>query len=331
MTVPAQRDAASAGAAAPLVRRWRPSWELDLACTVSVLRRGAHDPTFRREADGSVRRATRTPEGPAQLHLVPLRGCGEVEARAWGPGARWALDGVPDLLGAGDTTHAEFEPRREHTALREAWRAHPCWRQPRTRAVFEALAASALEQVVTTREAFAGWRRLVLRFGEPAPGPEGVWVPPAPRDWLEVPSWEWLAAGVELRRRKVTILAAPRAAALERTLAMDEAGADRALRSLPGVGVWTSAEVRARAHGHPDAFSFGDLHVAANVSWALTGEVLDDAGCAEVIECYRGHRYRVQRLLTLAGASRPRRGPRASLPTHTPNRALRVHRPRRGG
>ncbi|WP_432482181.1 DNA-3-methyladenine glycosylase family protein [Kineococcus esterisolvens] len=329
MTVPAQRVPADAGA--PLVRRWRPGWELDLGCTVSVLRRGAHDPTFRREADDSVRRATRTPEGPAQLHLVAVRGAGEVEARAWGPGAQLALEGVPDLLGAADTTHAEFEPRREHTALREAWRAHPCWRQPRTGAVFEALAASALEQVVTTREAFAGWRRLVLRFGEPAPGPAGLWVPPSPADWLEVPSWEWLAAGVELRRRRVTILAAPRAAALERTLAMDAAAADRALRSLPGVGVWTSAEVRARAHGHPDAFSFGDLHVAADVSWALTGEVLDDAGCAEVIECYRGHRYRVQRLLVLAGVHRPRRGPRAAPPTHTPNRALRAHRPRRGG
>ncbi|NAZ78198.1 DNA-3-methyladenine glycosylase 2 family protein, partial [Kineococcus sp. T13] len=59
-----------------------------------------------------------------------------------------------------------------------------------------------------------------------------------------------------------------------------------------------------------------------DVSWALTGEVLDDAGCAEVIECYRGHRFRVQRLLALAGHHRPRRGPRTALPTHTPNRAL---------
>ncbi len=65
--------------------------------------------------------------------------------------------------------------------------------------------------------------------------------------------------------------------------------------------MWTSAEVRQRAHGHADAFSFGDYHVAKNVSWALTGEVLDDAGCAEVIECYRGHRFRVQRLLEFAG------------------------------
>ena len=85
------------------------------------------------------------------------------------------------------------------------------------------------------------------------------------------------------------------------------------------MGRWTAAEVRQRAHGDADAFSFDDYHVAKNVSWALTGEVLDDDACAEVISCYAGHRYRVQRLLELAGLARPRRGPRMTLPTHTPS------------
>lgn len=35
----------------------------------------------------------------------------------------------------------------------------------------EALVASVLEQKVTTREAFAAWRRLLLRYGEALPGP----------------------------------------------------------------------------------------------------------------------------------------------------------------
>nr|WP_246315573.1 DNA-3-methyladenine glycosylase 2 family protein [Kineococcus aurantiacus] len=286
-----------------------------------TLRRGAQDPTFRLDPDGSVWRATRTPEGPVTLRV---RACsGDVEAQAWGPGADWALTGVPELLGAADDTWADFVPRPEHTVLVESWRANRHWRTTRTRAVFEALSASALEQVVTAVEAFAAWRRLVHRFGEPAPGPVALRLPPTPEQWTRIPSWEWLQAGVELRRRKVTILAAPRAAGLERTLTLGPEEADRALRSLPGVGVWTSAEVRQRAHGHADAFSFGDYHVAKNVSWALTGEVLDDAGCAQVIECYRGHRFRVQQLLLLAGASRPRRGPRMTLPAHTPNRAVR--------
>jgi 3-methyladenine DNA glycosylase/8-oxoguanine DNA glycosylase len=145
-------------------------------------------------------------------------------------------------------------------------------------------------------------------------------VPPSPAEWRRIPSWEWLRAGVEERRRRVVLIAAGSAGRLEQTVQLPHDRAERALRSLPGVGVWTAAEVRQRAHGDADAFSFGDYHVARDVSWALTGEVLDDDGCAEVIECYRGHRYRVQRLLELAGVSRPRRGPRMPLPRHLPAR-----------
>ena len=90
------------------------------------------------------------------------------------------------------------------------------------------------------------------------------------------------------------------------------------MRSVPGVGVWTSAEVRQRAHGDPDAVSFGDYHVARSIGWALVGEQLDDDALAELLEPYRGHRYRVQRLLELAGARHPRHGPRMPPRTHLP-------------
>jgi 3-methyladenine DNA glycosylase/8-oxoguanine DNA glycosylase len=150
-------------------------------------------------------------------------------------------------------------------------------------------------------------------------------VPPAPEDWRLIPSWQWLRAGVEGRRSRVVITAASRAGALERTLQLtDSAEIERRLRSLPGVGVWTAAEVRQRAHGDADAFSFADYHVSRNVSYALTGEELDDEGTAELIEPYRGHRFRVQRLLELSGPGHPRYGPRKALPTHTPGATHRL-------
>ncbi|GAB7193671.1 DNA-3-methyladenine glycosylase 2 family protein [Kineococcus sp. NUM-3379] len=313
----------------PLVRRWRPGREVDVPLHLSAFRRGGSDPTFA-SAGGVVWRATRTPEGPATLRVVAVPADGEVEAAAWGPGAAWALDGVPDLLGACDTGAGDFSPLPQHRVLVEAWRRHRDWRVPRSRAVFECLSATALEQVVSTREAFASWRWLVRRYGEPAPGPVNLYVPPTPEQWRRIPSWAWLEAGVELRRRRVTICAAPCAGRLEQTLDRDPAVVDRALRTLPGLGVWTSAEVRSRAHGHADAFSFGDLHVAKDVSFALTGEVLDDAGCAEVIEPYRGHRYRVQRLIAFSGVRRPRTAPRMAFPTHTPSRTTPGLRGRRG-
>ena len=108
------------------------------------------------------------------------------------------------------------------------------------------------------------------------------------------------------------------APALERTAHLPAEEADRRMRSLPGIGVWTSAEVRFRAHGDADAVSFGDYHIAKNVGWALTGQEVDDDGLAELLEPYRPHRYRVQRLVELAGLGRPRHGPRMAPRTHLP-------------
>jgi hypothetical protein len=66
--------------------------------------------------------------------------------------------------------------------------------------------------------------------------------------------------------------------------------------------------------------SFGDYHVAKDITWALTGEVLGDAELADLLEPYRGHRYRVQHLLELETGGRPRRGPRMAPRRHLPTR-----------
>lgn len=314
----------------PAERRWSPPGPVDLRATLSTVARGPGDPSHRIDA-GGMWRATRTPHGPTLLRIEVDARAGEVVGRAWGPGAPWALAGLPDLLGAADTTHGDFRPRAEHPVLVAAWRAHPNWRVPRTRAVFEALSLAAIEQVVTSREALGSMRRLITRYGDTAPGPAadpdgpaaGLVVPPTPGDWARIPTWEWLRAGVEQRRSGTVVRAARVAGRLEATLDLDHDGAERVMRSLRGVGRWTAAEVRQRAHGDPDAFSFDDYHVAKDVSYALTGEVLDDDSCAELIACYAGHRYRVQRLVGLAGVSRPRRGPRMPLPTHLPTRPRR--------
>lgn len=289
---------------------------------LSPHRRGLGDPTHRR-LGGTWLRATRTPIGPA---LVKIAANGsQVAARAWGEGAECALDQLPRLLGADDAP-GSFRPLPEHETLVAAHRRFPALRIGRSDAVFEALAPACIEQVVTGKEAFRAWRLLVGEFGEPAPGPAtdpdsaayGMRVPPDPKVWAGVPTWRFLAAGVEQRRYRTLVHAAGRAAALERTLALEPLAVSQALRSLPGVGPWTSAEVRQRSHGDADAWSIGDYHVGKDISYALTGEPLDDAACLELLEPYRGHRYRVQLLLSLGAARTPRRAPRMTLPTHTP-------------
>jgi 3-methyladenine DNA glycosylase/8-oxoguanine DNA glycosylase len=289
-----------------------------MGTTLSILRKGSGDPTFRTDPDGTVWRGIRTPVGTATLRLESRPGAGEVHAAAWGAGARWALDSVPSMLGADDDVTG-FAPT--HAVLADAHRRRPHWRVCRTGLVMEALVPAIIEQKVTGQEALAGFRRLVLRFGERAPGAgaeRGLWVQPSAGTVRMVPSWEWLRLHVDPARSRAVVRAAQVAPALERTAGLPADEVDRRLRSLPGVGVWTSAEVRFRAHGDADAVSFGDYHIAKNVGWALTGEEVDDDGLADLLEPYRPHRYRVQRLVELAGLSRPRHGPRMAPRRHLP-------------
>lgn len=304
----------------PHERDWRPEWPCPVAAIVAPLQRGSGDPTFRRGNDGSIWRAARTPIGIGTLRLKSDASRGTVQATAWGEGAEWLLDSVPRLLGA-DDDWSDFDPR--HPVVERAWRAHPHWRIGATGLVFDALLPAILEQKVTGQEAFGAYRRLVTRFGESAPGPageHGMKVPPAPDRLAKVPSWEWLRLPVDGARSKPAVQAASVAGSLERAGVRGTADLDRALRSLPGIGVWTSAEVRSRALGDPDAVSFGDYHVAKDVGWALTGTPVDDAGLAELLAPWQGQRLRVVGLLARAGLHRPRRGPRMSPRRHLPGR-----------
>jgi 3-methyladenine DNA glycosylase/8-oxoguanine DNA glycosylase len=280
---------------------------------------GRGDPTFRHDPDGAIWRGIRTPEGASTLRLSLVAGAG-VQADAWGPGAGWALESVPGMLGDLDDATGFVA---HHPQVAEASRRFSGWRVPRTGLVLESLVLAVVAQRVTGAEASGSYRTLVHRYGERAPGEGGVrglWVAPSARGWALIPSWEWLRAGVDGARSAAAVRAAKVAGRLEQCTGLSRVEADRRLRAIPGIGVWTAAEVRHTALGDPDAVSFGDYHVAKDIGWALTGAEVDDDGLAELLEPYAGHRYRVQGLLKLAGAGRPRHGPRMSVPTHLPHR-----------
>ena len=301
-----------------LVRDWRPDWPCPVGLVLAQHRRGGGDPTYRVDEAGRIWRGIRTPAGPATLCIASRPRDGVVHADAWGDGAAWVLESLPAMLGADDDPSA-FEAR--HPVLEEALRLHPHWRIGRTNLLMESLVPAIVEQKVTGKEAFAGFRTLVHFYGERAPGPGAdlrLWVQPDPGTLRRIPSWEWLRLHVDPARSRTIAQAASLATSLERIVGLDHAEADRRLRTLPGVGVWTSAEARVRAMGDPDAVSFGDYHVAKDIGHALTGSPVDDEGLAELLEPWRGQRYRVQALVGLAGLRRPRRGPRMAPRTHRP-------------
>lgn len=286
-------------------------------------RRGAGDPTYRVDAAGRHWRGIRTPAGPATLALLSRPARGDVVGEAWGPGGEWALASLPAMLGALDDWSG-FIPR--HPRLAEGWRRHRHLRLGRTGLVMEALVPAILEQKVTGQEAFAGFRRLVRRYGEPAPGPGaelGLQVQPDPATLRSVPSWEWLRLPVDPARSRAVVAAARVAAAVEQTATLPPEEAGKRLRSIPGVGRWTAAEVRQRAFGDPDAVSFGDYHVARDVGWALAGMPFDDQQLEAFLEPYRPHRGRVPMLVAAAGLRCPRHGPRMAPRTHLPASVVR--------
>lgn len=307
---------------------WKPPGAYDLNATVGVVRRAPADPCSVSHG-GAWWFAFHTPAGPVTLRLQ--QSDDGVHASAFGPGADDALATVPALAGAEDDW-SEFDSAAFQATLpnhvQDARRRHPGVRLPRTGRVLDSLVPAILEQKVTGREAFAGYRRLIFRYGSVPPGadspgadspgfppgfPPGLRLAPRPEEWARIPSWEWHRAGVGPQRSDTVMRAMKRSSGLERLGAVDAVTAANGLISIPGIGRWTAAEVTQTSHGDPDAVSVGDYHLAGFVGLALRGEPVDDDAMLELLEPWRGHRQRVVRMLYLSGVSKERHGPRMSV------------------
>jgi 3-methyladenine DNA glycosylase/8-oxoguanine DNA glycosylase len=302
----------------PLVRDFVPAGRLDLRLTLAIHRRSPADPTLRFSADGSVWRATRTPDGPATLRLVPESGA--IRAQAWGPGAGWAIEQAPELAGALDDAAGFGAVVAGHPLLRALNGRFPGIRIGRTRRVMEALVPALIEQKVTGDEARSAFVALVRRYGEPAPGPwdeapgsrlAPLRVLPDAETLAGLPGYAYHPLGLERHRADAIRFASARAVRAEDCADMALPDAYARLRAFPMVGAWTAAEVGLRALGDPDAVSVGDYHLPHAVCYALAGEPRgSDDRMLELLTPFAGHRARVIRLIEVAGIHAPRRGPR---------------------
>jgi 3-methyladenine DNA glycosylase/8-oxoguanine DNA glycosylase len=276
---------------------------IDLRLSLAPLWRGHGDPTMRMGRE--IWRASRTRSGPVAIRIAG-RSAG-VEVEAWGPGADEALDRASAIVGLDDDPRM-FRPA--HRLLARLHRLAPGLRLPRTGALVEVLLPAILEQKITGTEAHRAWRSLVVRYGEPAPGPLGLRLPPDPAVLARLPYYAFHPLGVERRRAEVIRRLAARAAELEALVDGSPEAARSRLMAFPGIGPWTAAEVTLRAMGDPDAVSVGDFHLPHLVSWALAGEPRgDDTRMLELLEPFRGQRGRAIRLLETSGIRAPRFGP----------------------
>jgi 3-methyladenine DNA glycosylase/8-oxoguanine DNA glycosylase len=278
---------------------------VDVHMTWYGLRRGRHDPTCRTDSNG-IWRTSRAPGGPSTLRLVPDGD--RVQATAWGDGAEAMLDQVPALIGADDTAD-DFEP--DHRLVQRLWRDFADVRIPRSGAVVEALVANVLEQRVTTYEARRAQAQIVRKWGEPAPGPTDLLLPVDPDVLAGVPYYDLHVCGVERHRADTVRRVAGSASRLDALRDQPIEAATERLLAVPGVGPWTTALTVTLALGAADAVPVGDAHLPADVTWALTGEAVDDdQAMLDALAEFPGHRGRVIRLIGAAGIRAPRTSPR---------------------
>ena len=284
------------------IRTLRLSRPLDLRLTLAPTRIGRGDPCTRLRSDAAVR-ATRTPDGPATVHLSVSGD--QLEARAWGQGREWLLDHVPLMVGESDVVPFTTD----NPLVADLQQRMPGLRIGATHRILEALVPAVCGQKVSGYEAKRAFRQIVESFGKPAPGPRelGLLLPPDPKRLASTSHQELHLLGLERARADVLRRAAARAATIEELVCTDPEQAEQGLRALAGVGVWTAAVVRTAAFGDPDAVPVGDPSLKHLVAWVFTGERRGtDAQMVDLLEPFRGQRGRVVRLLKASGLGPPR-------------------------
>jgi 3-methyladenine DNA glycosylase/8-oxoguanine DNA glycosylase len=271
----------------------------------SLLALGPYDPSFRRIEqrgwrtvrwiDGSL--CTVTLACGSALLGVRLDGPEEALAAVGEEHAR-ALLGLDDAAG---WSLAARDPLRPYV------QGKPGLRLVRAFWLYEGAVNAVLSQRVSWREAVENWQRLCRRFGEER---DGLFSCPSPGRLLALSYAELASCGIEARRAIALKGAAER---LRRLPAADlPAGeVERLLQGCRGIGPWTRTLLRAQFWGDADAVPLGDYGLPALVCAALAGERGGtDERMLELLEPYRGERFRAIRYLWTDRAPWRRRGPR---------------------
>ena len=267
--------------------------------------------------------STRTPTGLGTLFLHRTA-TDRVAGQAWGPGSEWLLDQMPGLLGLHDDMSG-FAPSGP---IGELWLRRP-FRLSRTDRPWDAIVGGVLGQKVQVTKAVQSRRMIARRFGDPAPGPTAEqlgsgaggagsrpgrgWVLPSPATLGSLAYHDLHGCGVERKRAEILIRVAREMRRLDSLWVQPPVEVRRRLQMIRGVGPWTTGMITAVTFGDPDAVPVGDYHIPNVVAWCLAGEPrATDDRMLELLEPYRGHRWRVIRLAKSSGPA-PRYGPRLSL------------------
>jgi len=193
------------------------------------------------------------------------------------------------------------------------WRLHrsqPGLRLLRFPWLYEMTCSAILQQRIRTVDAMRDWRHITQRWGFAAP--LGLRAFPSAEILARVAQFELQALGIDAQRARTLLRFAQesRFVPVRTTLNFDEIR-QRLIR-IPGIGPWTTESVLGFGAGDTDAAIPGDLHLPHLVCYALAGEIPgSDERMMELLEPFRGHRFRIIRLIYASRLVVPRSTPHA--------------------
>jgi 3-methyladenine DNA glycosylase/8-oxoguanine DNA glycosylase len=170
--------------------------------------------------------------------------------------------------------------------------------------LYDATCSAILQQRIRTVDAMRDWRRITKRYGSPAP--LGLWAFPPADVLARVPAFALEGMGIDAKRVRALLNFARESRLVRFKPEMSFAAMRQYLLRVPGIGPWTAETVMGYGVGDVDAAIVGDLHLPRVVCYALAGEFNGtDERMIELLEPFRGHRFRIIRLLYAAGLDVP--------------------------
>lgn len=276
----------------------------DLRRTMWLSGLGYGDPARRYEGQ-QVLLGFHTPDG--SVSISAKKEDRELAVQCWGEGAEWIAPKLPKLFGLHDDPTV-FQPEGEVGKL---LRDVPGVHLPTLPLQFERLVQIVLQQLVSWTDACSGWRLMVERFGVAAPGPTDLRMGPSPKQLRKLGYSDLVACGIMPKQARLILQLAKESKRIERLAASDRERLVTYLNSIRGVGEWTIQYLLGTGLGDPDAVMVGDYGLPNTVSWFFAQKPRsNDEEMLELLEPYRGNRFRVLNMLLQAGIQAPRFGPK---------------------
>lgn len=268
------------------------------ARTFAMQRLGQHDPTAELVGD-CFRKAFFYRGHPSAVEVC--REENGLAVTAHGPEAERLL--AETLSGfAQDDRYFDFPT--DDTGVLRLYRSLPGLRILRVPWIYETTCSVILQQRIRTVDAMRDWSRITYRYG--ARAPLGLRAFPSAKVLAQVPLFVLEQMGIDPRRAKTLLRFAREMAFVRMGIELDRPTLRERLQRVPGIGPWTTESVMGYGAGDPDAAIPGDLHLPRVVCYALAGEQGgSDARMMELLEPFRGHRFRIIRLLYAAGLDTP--------------------------